>query len=70
MGRCDKGKAVAVLKDLYSRKFGRTITFGVGDGPNDVSMLKAVDAPFLIGKTANKYVVWKEILNLVYERSC
>jgi mannosyl-3-phosphoglycerate phosphatase len=70
IGYCDKGKAVTVLKGLYSRKFGRTITFGVGDGPNDMPMLKAVDAPFLIGKTANKYAVWKEILNLAYETSC
>ena len=67
LGNSDKGKAVTILKDLYSQMFGEIVTFGVGDGPNDVEMLKVVDTPFLIRKTANKNasrVVWRKILHL------
>jgi len=68
LGNSDKGKAAIILKDLYSQMFGGIVTFGVGDGPNDLEMLKVVDTPFLVGKSAYKnlnYVVWKKILNLV-----
>ena len=68
LGNSDKGKAAIILKDLYSQMFGGIVTFGVGDGPNDLEMLKVVDTPFLVGKSAYKnlnYVVWEKILNLV-----
>lgn len=67
LGNSDKGKAAVVLSELYSQKFGKIATFGVGNSRNDFSMLKVVDTPFLVRKTANKnanYAVWKEILNL------
>jgi mannosyl-3-phosphoglycerate phosphatase len=67
LGDSDKGKAVTILRDLYSQVFGGIVTFGVGDGPNDLEMLKVVDTPFLIRKTANKNtrrVVWRKILHL------
>ena len=47
-GKTDKGKAVMALKDLYSQMFGKLVTFGIGDGPNDLPMLKAVDKPLFI----------------------
>jgi mannosyl-3-phosphoglycerate phosphatase len=67
LGDSDKGKAVTILRDLYSQRFGGIVTFGVGDGPNDLEMLKVVDAPFLIRETANensRCVVWRKILHL------
>jgi mannosyl-3-phosphoglycerate phosphatase len=67
LGDSDKGKAVTILKNLYSQMFGEIVTFGVGDGPNDMEMLKVVDKPFLIRRTANKNasrVVWRKILHL------
>ena len=51
-GNTDKGKAIAVLKNLYCQMFGHVETFGVGDGPNDLPMLKVVDRPFFITKKA------------------
>lgn len=68
IGNTDKGKAVAILKTLYFRMFGKVETFGIGDGPNDLPMLKVVDRPFLIRKTAGlnaSFLAWRGILQLV-----
>jgi mannosyl-3-phosphoglycerate phosphatase len=67
-GNTDKGKAVAILKSLYCQTFGKIETFGVGDGPNDLSMLKIVDKPFLIKKKTDvnsSFDAWKGILQLI-----
>ena len=67
LGDSDKGKAVTILKDLYSQVFGGIVTFGVGDGPNDLEMLKVVDTPFLISEKTNetsRRAVWRKILHL------
>jgi len=47
-GRADKGLAVAALRDLYRRAFRSVVTVGLGDGPNDVSLLRAVDIPVIV----------------------
>jgi mannosyl-3-phosphoglycerate phosphatase len=66
MGDNDKGKAVNVLKNLYSQTFGQIETIGVGDGPNDIPMLKAVDKPFLITKKpAARLNAWLGILESI-----
>lgn len=68
IGNTDKGKAVAILKALYFRMFGKVGSFGIGDGPNDLPMLKVVDRPFLIRKTAGlnaSFLAWRGILQLV-----
>ncbi len=67
LGDNDKGKATIILRDLYRQKFNKIATFGIGDNPNDLAMLKAVDTPFLIEKNARKNAnaTWKKILNLV-----
>jgi mannosyl-3-phosphoglycerate phosphatase len=68
IGNTDKGKAVAILKALYFRMFGKVESFGIGDGPNDLPMLKVVDRPFLIRKTAGlnaSFLAWRGILQLV-----
>jgi mannosyl-3-phosphoglycerate phosphatase len=67
LGKSDKGKATIILRDLYSQKFGRIATFGIGDSPNDLAMLKVVDTSFLVRKTARKSAsaAWRKILELV-----
>ena len=61
LGNCDKGKATSILKNLYLQQFKRSLSIGVGDSANDLTMLKIVDKPFFINKTADKKTVWKEI---------
>jgi mannosyl-3-phosphoglycerate phosphatase len=64
----DKGKAVSILKSLYCQMFGKVDSFGIGDGPNDLPMLKAVEKPFLVEKKigANSaFMAWKKVLQLV-----
>ena len=61
-------KPVAVLKSLYCQMFGRVETFGIGDGPNDLPMLKIVDKPFFIKKKAgvnSSFIAWTGILQLI-----
>jgi mannosyl-3-phosphoglycerate phosphatase len=67
-GNTDKGKAINVLKNLYSQMFGKIETFGVGDGPNDLPMLKVVNRPFFIKKKAgvnSRFNAWAGILQLI-----
>ncbi len=61
LGNCDKGKATSILENLYLRQFKRVFSIGVGDSANDFAMLKIVDKPFFVNKTADKKTVWKEI---------
>jgi mannosyl-3-phosphoglycerate phosphatase len=65
LGNSDKGKAASILKDLYSQRFGKIATIGIGDRPNDLSMLKVMDRKFLVkkatGRNAN-YIAWRQIL--------
>jgi mannosyl-3-phosphoglycerate phosphatase len=73
LGCSNKGKAAAVVKDLFVQAFGsQTVTFGVGDSAGDLSMLKVVNVPLLVrnasgGKNAN-LVVWSNLLRLVAEK--
>jgi mannosyl-3-phosphoglycerate phosphatase len=60
-GSCEKGKATSILKKLYLLEFKRIISIGVGDSPNDLAMLKTVDKPFYVNKSADKKAIWKEI---------
>jgi mannosyl-3-phosphoglycerate phosphatase len=48
LGESDKGKAVAVLSYLYRAKHGEIVTIAIGDGPNDVPMLKSVNYPIIV----------------------
>ena len=45
-GDYNKGRAAGILKALYQRFNPGTITVGLGDGPNDLSLLQTVDVPF------------------------
>ncbi|MDV6317555.1 HAD-IIB family hydrolase [Chromohalobacter sp. HP20-39] len=49
MGAVDKGQAVRWLLDRHTALRGvRPSSAGLGDGPNDVSLLEAVDHPILV----------------------
>lgn len=50
LGGSDKGKAVAILADLYRRKYGEITTCALGDSLNDLPMLEQVDYPVLVKK--------------------
>jgi len=53
IGDADKGQAVAVLRTLFSEQPGPVVMAGLGDGLNDMSMLRAVDRPFIIRSDMN-----------------
>lgn len=55
MGNHDKGKAVRQLKEWYRREHGKLITIGIGDGFNDLPLLKEVDHPVLVQKEDGNY---------------
>ncbi|MBA4372150.1 MAG: mannosyl-3-phosphoglycerate phosphatase [Thermodesulfovibrio sp.] len=55
MGDHDKGKAVDILKGLYKKKHQEIFTIGLGDGFNDLPMLRAVDQAVLIQKEDGSY---------------
>jgi predicted mannosyl-3-phosphoglycerate phosphatase (HAD superfamily) len=55
---------VTILKELYQQQFGDACTVGVGDGPNDLSMLEKVDKPFYIDQAAKRVPVWREIVSV------
>jgi len=42
-GSFDKGTAAARLADMYRRKTGGVLTIGIGDGPNDLPLLRWAD---------------------------
>ena len=66
LGNTDKGKAVIILKNIYSQTFSKITTIGVGDAQNDLPMLKVVDKPFWLGKKAHTNThnnVWQKILS-------
>jgi len=48
-GNTDKGRAVARLAALFRRANPGVVSMGLGDGPNDVSMLREVRVPVWLG---------------------
>lgn len=69
LGNTDKGKAVAILKQLYLQEFIRIVTIGVGDSENDIPMLGLVDNPFKIDGKDRILSVWCNILKSVESQS-
>jgi mannosyl-3-phosphoglycerate phosphatase len=55
MGNSDKGCAVSILCDLYRKKYGEIVTVALGDSPNDIPMLEAVDYPVIVQKPDRKH---------------
>lgn len=54
-GNNDKGKAVLILKNLYTRYYGSITSIGIGDSHNDLAMLKIVDQAFLVKQYNGNY---------------
>jgi len=48
LGKNDKGKAVAILKELFENEFFSIQTVGLGDNFNDLPMLSNVDRPIFL----------------------
>lgn len=48
MGDIDKGRAVGVLRGLFTGMGGHVVMIGLGDGMNDLPMLRAVDHPVIV----------------------
>jgi len=67
LGNSNKGIAVSILIDLYSRKFQDTgiVTIAIGDSPNDKPMLQRVDHPILVKKHDGSYDPTIKIPNLI-----
>ena len=63
----DKGKAVKILIELFKLNFGNITTIGIGDSPNDIGMLTAVDLPMLVQAEGNRWNRMK-VKNLKYVR--
>lgn len=55
LGNSDKGKAVSILSGLYRSQYDAIVTVGIGDSPNDIPMLEAVDIPVLVQKADGTY---------------
>jgi mannosyl-3-phosphoglycerate phosphatase len=55
MGDHDKGKAVAILRELYERQGGSVTIVGIGDSLNDVEFLRAADRPVLVRKESGRH---------------
>jgi predicted mannosyl-3-phosphoglycerate phosphatase (HAD superfamily) len=52
--------------------FGKIDSFGIGDEPNDLPMLKVADKPFFIKKKASEnssFIAWKKILQLIGDKA-
>lgn len=57
MGQCDKGDAVASLTKRYEHFYGATpFTIALGDSPNDLDMLKQVDAAIVVPHKDGTYM--------------
>jgi mannosyl-3-phosphoglycerate phosphatase len=65
LGRSDKGRAVSILIALYKRQFGDLTTLALGDGPNDVPMLREVDYPVIVQRPDGSYDGRIDIANLI-----
>lgn len=68
-GDSDKGKACRVLIDCYRRQQAHVgdglLTVGIGDSPNDLSMLAAVDCPILVQRPDGSYDPGVQLANVI-----
>lgn len=56
LGANDKGAAVRRLSGWFRRVMGaRVRTVGLGDSPNDIALLRAVDIPILVARPGGRY---------------
>lgn len=56
LGKNDKGTAVLKLMACYRRDLKtRVQSVGLGDSPNDIPLLRAVDIPILVARPGGRY---------------
>lgn len=55
MGDSDKGRAVDIVKTLYTQQRGEIVTAALGDSVNDIEMLERADYPVVIKKPDGSY---------------
>jgi mannosyl-3-phosphoglycerate phosphatase len=65
LGDHNKGKAVLLLKELFSKKFKQIRTVGAGNQFNDLEMLETVDMPFFIAKPQGITEEWEKIIAVI-----
>jgi mannosyl-3-phosphoglycerate phosphatase family protein len=68
MGDQDKGGAIRLLKRWYESERGTLITIGLGDGLNDLALLKEMDHPVLIQREDGSYDPRIEVPRLIKAR--
>jgi mannosyl-3-phosphoglycerate phosphatase len=61
-GNHNKGKAVSCLKRIYECEFHCFESFAVGNGPNDLSMLKVVSHPYFVKALSERGPIWSDIV--------
>jgi mannosyl-3-phosphoglycerate phosphatase family protein len=55
MGNSDKGKAVSLVTSMYEEGLNSVTTVAIGDAPNDIPMLRAVDYPVVVQQPDGSY---------------
>ena len=54
--QASKGKAVTIIQQYFQQTGGRWASIGVGDSPNDLPMLEAVDIPVVVQRPDGRYL--------------
>ncbi|MBT9138042.1 MAG: Glucosyl-3-phosphoglycerate/mannosyl-3-phosphoglycerate phosphatase [Syntrophomonadaceae bacterium] len=57
-GKTNKGKATRILIELFKKAFGKIKSVAIGNGPNDRSLLEAVELPLIVQRQDSK---WEEM---------
>ena len=65
-GGSDKGRAVAILVQLFRQKLGPFTTVALGDSANDQPMLEVADFPILVQKENGGYDPKIRLSKLIY----
>lgn len=65
-GKHNKGQAAKILAALYRRLNPETVTVGIGERPNDLSLLDQVDVPILLRWGARR---WSDAILELLQRS-
>ncbi len=65
MGDHDKGKAIRLLKQWYGAEHGTLNTIGLGDGLNDLPLLREADHPVLVRKEDGAYEEMADLPNII-----
>lgn len=64
-GGNDKGRAVEILKSLYTANYGKSVFIALGDSPADIPMLEKADYPVLVMKEDGAYEPRVKVPNLI-----